>query len=304
MALLLALLATTSVILIFTGLMLRASEGDAVRSRLSQYAVPARNLEELELRQPFSQRVLAPLARSLSGFLVRFTPPKTIEQLRHNLVLAGNPRQLDVADFLGIKGLVGLLLGSLTFFLTARSGLLLHASGLALVATLLGYFLPNIWLGSRIRARQKEITKALPDALDLLTVSVEAGLGFDAALSKVTQKWQNALAGEFGRVLSEMRMGKSRRDALRAVVTRTEVPDVATFVSAIVQADQLGVSIAKVLHVQSEQMRMRRRQRAEELAHQAPIKMIFPMIFLIFPSIYVITLGPALPSLVKSLTGR
>ena len=300
----LTLLSALSVILIFAGLAMRTSAVDPVRSRLSQYGVVARNLEELELHQPFSQRVVKPMIRSIARFLLRYTPPKTIEQLQHKIILAGSPRGLNVSDFLGLKGIVAVMLGAFAVIVLLKNGLVLHAVLIGFFATFLGFNLPNIWLSSRIKARQKEITRALPDALDLLTVCVGAGLGFDASLAKVNQKWQNMLTEEFGRVLSEIRMGKSRREALKAMVVRTEVPDVATFISAIVQADQLGVSVGKVLQVQSEQMRMRRRQRAEELAQQAPLKMIFPMIFLIFPSIYVIILGPALPSIMKGLGGR
>jgi tight adherence protein C len=166
-----------------------------------------------------------------------------------------------------------------------------------LLAALFGYALPTVWLNGRVRNRQKSILKTLPDALDLLTISVEAGLGFDLALQQVVQKWDNELSREFNRVLSDMRLGKSRPAALRELVARTGVPDLSTFVAAIIQADQLGVSISKILRVQSDQLRIRRRQRAEELAHQAPIKMLFPLIFLIFPSMFVIILGPAIPIL-------
>jgi tight adherence protein C len=155
------------------------------------------------------------------------------------------------------------------------------------------YLLPTLWLSSQIRRRQTEIVKALPDALDLLTISVEAGLGFDAALSKVAEKWDNELSLAFNRVIQEIRVGKLRREALRDMAENMDVPDVTSFVAAIIQADQLGVSISKVLRIQSEQMRIRRRQRAEEKAHQAPVKMLFPMVFLIFPALFIILLGPA-----------
>ena len=233
--------------------------------------------------------------------VVHNTPQKTIERIRHDLILAGNPGNLDVSDFLGIKGVVTLGLGGLVvIFFTGLVGF-----GLALLfgfmAGLLGYVAPSFWLRSRIGTRRKQITRALPDALDLLVISVEAGLGFDAAIQKVAEKWDNHLTNEFGRALSEMRVGSSRRDALRGIVERTDAPDVATFISAIVQADQLGVSVGRVLHVQADQMRMKRRQRAEEMAHKAPIKMLFPMILLIFPAMYIVILGPAIPQIMKSL---
>jgi tight adherence protein C len=195
--------------------------------------------------------------------------------------------------------LAGLAFG-LTFL--ARSPLRNQVVGTA-VAALLGYLLPTIWLRLRISRRQGDILRALPDALDLLTISVEAGLGFDAAMTKVTEKWDNQLSRAFVRVLVEIQMGTLRRDALRGMAERAGVPELTSFVAAIIQADQLGVSLARVLHIQSEQMRIRRRQRAEELAHQAPIKMMIPLVFLIFPALFVVLLGPALPSLRSAFGG-
>jgi len=204
---------------------------------------------------------------------------------------------MEVGTFLALKTLAGIGLGAFTFFMMMKSSNVLGGVFLGGVTAILGYYLPNVWLGSKINARKNEITRALPDALDLLTISVEAGLGFDAALHKVTEKWDNALTREFHRALSEMRMGRTRRDALRDLVHRTDVPDVNTFVAALIQADQLGSGISRVLHIQAEQMRLRRRQRAEEAAQKAPVKMIFPTVLLIFPALYVVILGPALPSL-------
>jgi tight adherence protein C len=167
----------------------------------------------------------------------------------------------------------------------------------------LGYTLPGMWLGQQIKKRKKNITKALPDALDLLTISVEAGLGFDVALKRVTEKWDDELSREFKRALSDVQLGRSRREALRDMSDRTGVEDVQTFISAIIQADQLGVSMSKILRLQSDQMRTRRRQRAEEEAQKAPIKMLFPMVFLIFPALFVVILGPAVPKLMTGLPG-
>jgi len=166
--------------------------------------------------------------------------------------------------------------------------------------TAFGFFMPVIWLGSRIRSRQSEIVRALPDALDLLTICVEAGLGFDAAISKITEKWEDPLSMEFGRVIQEIQLGKLGREALRDMSDRMDVPDVTTFIAAVVQAQQLGVSMSKVLRIQSDQMRMRRRQRAEEKAHQAPVKMLFPMAFLIFPALFIVLLGPAVILIIES----
>jgi tight adherence protein C len=155
-------------------------------------------------------------------------------------------------------------------------------------------------LGSKIRKRKKEIIKSLPDAMDLLTIAVEAGMGFDGAMQKVAEKWNNELSRGFSKVVQEMRLGVIRREALRNMSNNMDVPDVTSFVAAIIQADQLGVSIAKILRVQSEQMRIKRRQRAEEQANKAPIKMLFPMVFLIFPALFVVLLGPAVIILMET----
>jgi tight adherence protein C len=170
-----------------------------------------------------------------------------------------------------------------------------------IVIAAVGYMVPGIWLSRKIKARRKEIQLALADVIDLLTISVEAGLGFDPAMQRVVEKWQNALTQEFGRMLSEMRIGKSRREAMKEMTKRCNVDDLNVFISSIIQADQLGVSITQVLRVQSQQMRMRRRQRAEEQAHKAPIKMLFPMVFLIFPALYIVILGPAVPQIMGSI---
>jgi tight adherence protein C len=167
----------------------------------------------------------------------------------------------------------------------------------------LGFLIPELMVRSKISRRQTEIQKALPDALDLLVICVEAGLGFDMAMGKVYEKWDNDLAVAFGRVLREIQLGKLRRDALRDMANRMNVPDVTSFTAAIIQADQLGVSMGRILRVQSDQMRVKRRQRAQEKAHQAPVKMMIPMVFLIFPSIWIVLLGPSAIILMNTNTG-
>jgi tight adherence protein C len=189
----------------------------------------------------------------------------------------------------------------LTFALSGRSwgqGLML-----TVVFLLVGFMFPDLWLTSRVNRRQKGVFRAMPDALDLLTICVEAGLGFDAAMAKVQEKWDNELALEFGRVIQEIRLGKLRRDALRDMAERAGVAELTSFVAAVIQSEQLGVSLAKVLRIQSDQMRVRRRQMAEEEAHKAPIKMIFPIALLIFPSILIVLLGPAAMLLMTSALG-
>jgi len=218
--------------------------------------------------------------------------------MQKKLLLAGNPNNLSANDFLGLIGVCMLGTAALVFLLLGLAGADPPTTMLmALVGLAIGYLLPNAWLSSKIRARQKEIQRAMPDSLDLLVISVEAGLGFDAAVQRLTEKANHALAREFRRVIAEVRMGRTRREALKEMVLRTEVPDLNTFVSAIIQADQLGVSVAKVLTVQADQIRMLRRQRAEEAAAKAPLKMLFPMILLIFPSMFIVILGPSIPSL-------
>jgi len=269
-----------------------------VAQRLGTGGVSARTLEELELQLSFRQRVLAPLIERCARLVMRYTPHSTIEGYRTRLILAGGSGSFEVRDYLGIKGLlaIGLPAGAVMLAGLARTA----PSPFLLIALVgLGFRLPDFMLSRKIKRRQNLVQRALPDTLDLLTICVEAGLGFDAAIGRVVEKRDDELSHEFGRVLTEMRMGRSRREALRSATERTDVQDVNTFVSAIIQSEQLGVSISKVLLTQSAQMRVRRRQRAEEAAHKAPIKMLFPMVFLIFPALFVVILGPALPGIIK-----
>jgi len=290
-----------SVVLLFVGVAApRAS--DQVLDRLTEYGGRTLTLEEIELSQPFSARVVKPLIQGVAQFIGRFAPQRNIQEMRRKLELAGRPYGWGPTEFLGVRGLAGILLATMTFLLLTLTGQYLPKRLLAtVVAGGLGfYLLPTLWLSSKISRRQTEIVKALPDALDLLTISVEAGLGFDAAMQKVAEKWDNELSLAFTRVIQEIQMGKLRREALRDMADRMDVSDVSSFVAAIIQADQLGVSIAKVLRIQSEQMRIRRRQRAEEKAHQAPVKMLFPMVFLIFPALLIVLLGPAILTVMNS----
>ena len=280
------------------------SEEELIRLRMMEYGdreTPV-SLQEIELSLPFTQRILMPIAQKSADLVIRFMPANVLESTRRNLEMAGRPRNLGPAEFLIIRFVAAALLGGLTFFLFLR------ASGQAAtyrflfppLMTAFGFFMPVIWLSSRIRSRQGEIVKALPDALDLLTICVEAGLGFDAAISKITEKWDDPLSMEFGRVIQEIQLGKLGREALRDMSDRMDVPDITTFIAAVVQAQQLGVSMSKVLRIQSDQMRLRRRQRAEEKAHQAPVKMLFPMAFLIFPALFIVLLGPAVIMIIES----
>ncbi len=271
--------------------------GDSLAARLAEYSMretPA-TLEEIELSMPFTERILAPMVRRASLFMVRFTPAQTLESTRHKLDLAGNPNNWTPSEFFGVRAVACVALGGLIFLVLSIANVdFLPRIGATILFAALGFMLPALWLGSKIRGRKNSVIKSLPDALDLLTICVEAGLGFDQSMQKVAEKWDDDLSRAFARVLHEIRLGKTRREALRDLANRLDVSDVTSFVAAVIQAEQLGVSIAKVLRIQSDQMRVRRRQRAEEKAHQAPVKMLFPMVFLIFPAIWIVLLGPAL----------
>ncbi|MEW6225139.1 MAG: type II secretion system F family protein [Chloroflexota bacterium] len=296
--LIVAAVAAGAILLIVLGLAGNAPV-DPVQARLTQLGtMQAKNLEELELQQPLFERTVRPLAARLSGFVARVTSTSFTQQTEKRLALAGNPGGLRTADWLGIKA-VGAIVGAGLFFLLF---VIVGFMGLPVVLQfvmipiggLFGYTLPEFWLGGRVRKRQKEILLQIPDALDLLTISVRAGLGFDGALGKVVEKLHGPLTEEFRRALAEIRVGKARRDALRDIIPRTEVTALTNFIGAIIQAEQLGVSISKVLQVQSEQLRIERRQRAEEMAAKAPIKMLFPLVGCIFPSLFIVILGPAI----------
>ncbi len=292
------------ILLVFVGIA-QSQPVDPVQARLTQLGtMQARNLEELELQQPLFERTIRPLAQRLSGIAQRLTSATQAGRTEKRLAMAGHPGNMRTSDFLGLKVVIAIAVAAVAFLLFGiLGGNLLEGVLLAVVGAGIGYLAPEFWLGRRIRARQKQILLAIPDALDLLTISVRAGLGFDAALAKVTEKMVGPLPDEFRRALAEIRVGKARRDALRDIVARTEVPALTNFIGAVIQAEQLGVSISKVLQVQSEQLRIERRQRAEELAAQAPIKMLFPLVGCVFPSLFIVILGPALILIAVNLGG-
>ena len=290
-----AAVAAAAVILIAFGLAGNAPV-DPVQARLTQLgSMTAKNLEELELQQPFFDRTIRPLAGRLSGSVARITSSNFSERTEKRLALAGNPGEMRTADWLGIKAIVAVIVAAIMFILFGLlQGQILTGIGIGALGLGIGYILPEFWLSGRVKKRQKAILLQIPDALDLLTISVRAGLGFDAALGKVVEKLKGPLIDEFRRALAEVRVGKIRREALRDIIPRTEVMPLTNFVGAIIQAEQLGVSISKVLQVQSEQLRIERRQRAEEAAAKAPIKMLFPLVGCIFPALFIVILGPAI----------
>lgn len=290
------------VLLVIFGLA-RVKQADAISDRLNQFTERVMTLEELELQQPFHQRVLLPMGRSILATLGNYGPRQSAERLKTKLQQAGNPGGITPPMFVGLRVVLAVLLFAIFAFVTFTTMDFLNAIIYTGGGMLLGYLLPAVWLGREIAKRKHNIVKALPDALDLITISVEAGLAFDSAIQRVTDKWDDALSKELARVLADMRLGRSRREALHDMATRTGVDDVQTFVAAIIQADQLGVPMSKILRIQSDQLRIRRRQRAEEAAQKAPIKMLFPMVFLIFPALFVVILGPAVPRIMEGLSG-
>lgn len=282
---------------------LRRAEDDPLSARISEFAARDEpvSIEEIELSLSFSDRIVVPLVRRVSDFVVHLTPQTTLERTARQLELAGSPRNMTAAEFWAIRGVATILLGGLFFLLMVRFNVDPGKRFLyTVLMAALGYYLPQLMLRARIDRRKRAVVKMFPDALDLMTICVDAGLTFDGAMAKVDEKWDDDLAREFGRVVYEMQLGKARRQALRDMADRMDVSDVTSFVAAVLQADQLGVSIGKVLRIQSEQMRIRRRQRAEEKAQQAPVKMSFPLVFLIFPSVLIVLLAPAILQVVKN----
>jgi len=294
-------LAGVACVVLYLG-MRKPAAAISIEERLAQFSDRTYTLEELELALPFSQRVVTPFFLKLARSVSRFTPRSNTDKIRRQLIEAGSPSKLGVTEFMGLKIVLGGLCGGFIFLLMALSGGgVLQLVVIPVAIGLIGYRMPVIWLARKTKERQKGIQLALPDAIDLLTISVEAGLGFDPALQRVADKWENELTWEFRRMLHEMRVGKSRREAMRELANRCNVEDLHVFVSSVIQADQLGVSITQVLRTQSKQLRVRRRQRAQEQAQKAPIKMLFPMALLIFPALYVVLLGPAIPRVIGGL---
>lgn len=257
-----------------------------------------------ELERPFAERVIAPLGERLVGIGKRITRADTAQKLQHRLDIAGNPPGWDVNRIIGLKALGLGVVGVLTFLFGLSEGygipkLVLITGALGAV----GYVLPNLLLHNAGQKREKLMRDTLPDALDLLTISVEAGLGFDAAVARVAKNTTGPLAQEFSRLLQEMQIGVGRMEAMRAVAERTALRDLKSFCLAMVQADQLGIPISRVLRVQSSEMRVKRRQRAEEKAQQVPIKILFPLVLFILPCLFIVILGPVAISMMKTFSG-
>lgn len=260
---------------------------------------------DTEPSENFMERVLRPLGRDTLARLGKMTPSGNLILLRQQLRMAGNPGNMAVIDFLGIKMLtaVGTAILTAIYLISLQEMPGSQATLFAVAGAIVGLYLPNFWLSGRIRQRQAEISKALPNALDMLTTMVDAGLGFDIALVRLCERWNNPLTHELERVVYEMRMGVRRMQALRNLGDRVDVPELRTFIAVLIQADQLGISIGNILHAQSEQIRQRRRQKVEEKAATMPLKMMPIIALFIFPALFAVLLGPSIPGVLKAFGG-
>jgi tight adherence protein C len=267
----------------------------AVRDRLNGYLAHQDPVDAEDMRRPFVVRVVWPPIRQILHLLGGLAPSRNLEATRLLLLRAGEPGALTPLDFFGLRLLLALG-GFAGYLLLAGKNLpLTTALRNALLVGGVGFLGPLLWVRSRARRRAHEIERALPDALDMLTIGVEAGLAFESALLRVGEQWDNALTREFRRSVAEMRVGTARDVTLWRMVERAGVPDLGTFVAVLVQSSQLGVSITQVLHAQADQIRLKRRQRAEELARKASVKMVFALAFLLLPALFIVVLGPSIP---------
>jgi tight adherence protein C len=271
---------------------------------IATFRASPRVLRDFELEKPFSERVIGPLSQRFISAGRWATPDDRVERIKRRLDLAGNPPSWDVDRVLGAKALglfVGLFLGVLLpqLFGAGLRWTALITLGLAV----LGWFVPTMWIYQLGYDRTESLRNELPDAIDLLTISVEAGLAFDAALAQVARNTEGPLGQEFFRVLQEMQIGTGRLDALRALAERTDLEELRVFVGALVQAEGFGIPIANVLRVQAREMRTKRRQRAEERAQKVPVKILFPLIFCIMPALFVVVLGPAAIQMIQQFRG-
>lgn len=257
------------------------------------------DIRQAELSIPLSERLLRPLLGLLSTLASKLLPAEIVQAIEKKVLQSGRPGGFSARDYLGMK--VIFALGLPLFLYTVTGGVLEPKTAfLIVIAGIVGWRLPDMQLNGKVRRRSDLMEKTFPDTLDLLTVSVEAGLGFDGALAKVVEKSEGPVADEFRRVLQEVKMGKTRREALRDFADRSGVDDIKTFTGAIIQSDQLGLNIGKTLKNQAEQMRRKRRQRIEEKAMKVPVKMLIPLVVFIFPTIFIVLLGPALIQIIEN----
>jgi len=290
--------------IVLLGSALRSTTDTGVTRSLAVLEAMTNAPKELtqDLDRSFADRVLEPLQQRALRLGRRLSGADTPDRIRRKLDLAGNPHGWTVDRVVSgkvIGAVAGLALG-------IAFGLMFQGTGMRIIMAVgglvIGFFAPNLYLYQKVHDRSDELLRALPDAIDLLTISVESGLGFDAAVQQVARNTEGPLAEELSRVLREMQIGQGRADALRALGERTNVPDVKSFVGAMVQADAFGIPVAQVLRVQSTEMRVKRRQRAEEKAQQVPVKITIPLIFCILPTLFIAVMGPAVLSIMDSFS--
>lgn len=272
-----------------------AEEIDGAQRERTTVIIPKR-----QLTGSVASRVVTPLARGIIRLIGRLTPTSAINNIRKQLTIAGSPTGLGPREFFALRWAFTIL-GIVTALLILRQGFDLRKLLLAVLLVVIGYMLPNVWLSHKVRTRQDQIRKGLPDALDMLSVCSSAGLGFDQSLLRISEHWDTPIGHEFGRVINEMEMGFSRRDALKNLSERTEIQELSSFIAFVLQSEQLGMSLSETLQSQATQMRIERRFKAQEQAQKIPSKMLFPMAFLIFPAIIAVVLGPAIPQIVEAL---
>ena len=286
--------------LLFALFMLINKDKRYIASRLDGIKKSRSTEDDSELDQPLLSRVVRPMLDYMGRAMMKITPGEMLSSLENKIIKAGNPGNLTVKEWVNIQALLITILPFLTLIAFRNSGV---PAGTVIMLILseaaMGFVLPGFILGKMLTARQKIILNSLPDVIDLITVSVEAGLGFDGALMKVVDKKPGPLASEFDKVLQEIKVGRQKKDALRDMAQRIDIQDFTAFVGAIIQADQFGVGIANVLRIQSEQMRLRRKQRAQERAMKVPVKMLIPMVVFIFPTLFIVLLGPVVIKLIE-----
>jgi len=274
---------------------------NATAEKLQAYSYRAAQDPD-SLNRPFSDRIVAPFLERIGRLAGSTTPQRVQERLKEALDEAGNPLTINAYFALRGLGAVGLPLVYLALIGFVHGNVGLTQVAIAAAAAYLGNYLPRYWVSSKAKARRKAIERALPDALDLIVVSMEAGLALDGALVKVVEKTRGPLAEEFQKALREIQLGKPRREALRQLGQRSKVRDLIALVNAVAQADQMGVSMAQVMRTQADEARLKRRQRAEERAHQAAVKMLFPLVLFILPSVMMVTVGPAALQIYKQFS--
>jgi tight adherence protein C len=300
--LLLGLVVAVGILIAFIGLARTPTTNTAqmVQQRLSVYGgEKPLTVEEIELQRPFSERVLRPAIEKLGSMLSRSTPQKARQDLLNRLELAGRPGNLTPEDFMAVRLVAAAIFAALGLLLGLLLGNTVYLIIALCLGAILGYYAPVLWLKQKVDGRRADIQKGLPDALDLLVICVDAGLGFDAALARVTDKYRNALSDLLTKALREVSLGRPRLEALDEMGRSSGVEDLHNFIQAVIQSEQFGTGIGKILRIQADEMRRKRRQRAQERGAQATLKMMLPMVGCIFPTLWIVLLGPAVLILLR-----